>query len=211
MSGNSIRFGSDLDGMRSEDIPLLTGKGQFSDDLNVDGQLHAVFVRSPVAHADIDYIETKEALSIPGVIGIYTGSDLVAANIGDVPAATSINGRDGNPMLHAPVPVLAHKRIRHVGEPVAIVVAKTVASAQDGANAVHLQLRERPAAATVTAALATGAPIIYEDAPDNIALDWTDGDRSTIDATFASATHILETTITDTRLAPVSMERAVYL
>ena len=81
MSGSSIRFGSDFDGMRSEDIPLLTGRGQFSDDLNVEGQLHAVFVRSPVAHADIDNIETKEALSIPGVIGIYTGSDLVAANI----------------------------------------------------------------------------------------------------------------------------------
>jgi len=206
MSGSSIRFGSDLEGMRSEDFPLLTGRGLFSDDLNVDGQLHAIFVRAPVAHADIDNIETKEALSIPGVIGIYTGSDLVAANIGDVPAATSINGRNGNPMLHAPVPVLAHDRIRHVGEPVAIVVAKTIASAQDGANAVHLELRERPAAATVTAALATGAPIIYEDAPDNIALDWTDGDRSTIDATFASATHIVETTITDTRLAPVSME-----
>ena len=206
MSGSSIRFGSDLEGMRSEDFPLLTGRGQFSDDLNVDGQLHAVFVRAPVAHADIDNIETKEALSIPGVIGIYTGSDLVAANIGDVPAATSINGRNGNPMLHAPVPVLAHDRIRHVGEPVAIVVAKTIASAQDAANAVHLELRERPAAATVTAALATGAPIIYEDAPDNIALDWTDGDRATIDATFASAAYVVETTITDTRLAPVSME-----
>ena len=206
MSTSSIRFGSDLEGMRSEDFPLLTGRGQFSDDLNVDGQLHAVFVRAPVAHADIDNIETKEALSIPGVIGIYTGSDLVAANIGDVPAATSINGRNGNPMLHAPVPVLAHDRIRHVGEPVAIVVAKTIASAQDGANVVHLELRERPAAATVTAALATGAPIIYEDAPDNIALDWTDGDRATIDATFASAAYVVETTITDTRLAPVSME-----
>ena len=206
MSGSSIRFGSDLEGMRSEDFPLLTGRGQFTDDLNVDGQLHAVFVRAPVAHADIDNIETKEALSIPGVIGIYTGSDLVAANIGDVPAATSINGRNGNPMLHAPVPVLAHDRIRHVGEPVAIVVAKTIASAQDGANAVHLELRERPAAATVTAALATGAPIIYEDAPDNIALDWTDGDRATIDTTFASAAYVVETTITDTRLAPVSME-----
>ena len=206
MSTSSIRFGSDLEGMRSEDFPLLTGRGQFSDDLNVDGQLHAVFVRAPVAHADIDNIETKEALSIPGVIGMYTGSDLVAAKIGDVPAATSINGRNGNPMLHAPVPVLAHDRIRHVGEPVAIVVAKTIASAQDAANAVHLELRERPAAATVTAALATGAPIIYEDAPDNIALDWTDGDRSTIDATFASAAYVVETTITDTRLAPVSME-----
>ena len=148
----------------------------------------------------------RQALSVPGVIGIYTGSDLVASNIGDVPAATSINDRNGNPMLHAPVPVLAHERIRHVGEPVAIVVAKTVASAQDGANAVHLELSERPAAATVTAALATGAPIIYEDAPNNIALDWTDGDRSTIDATFASAAHVVEATITDTRLAPVSME-----
>ena len=206
MSTSSIRFGSDLKGLRSEDFPLLTGRGQFSDDLNVDGQLHAVFVRAPVAHADIDNIETKEALSIPGVIGMYTGSDLVAAKIGDVPAATSINGRNGNPMLHAPVPVLAHDRIRHVGEPVAIVVAKTIASAQDAANAVHLELRERPAAATVTAALATGAPIIYEDAPDNIALDWTDGDRATIDATFASAAYVVETTITDTRLAPVSME-----
>ena len=124
MSTSGIRFGSDLNGMRSEDFPLLTGRGQFSDDLNVEGQLHAVFVRAPVAHADIDDIETEEALSIPGVIGIYTGSDLVTANIGDVPAATSINGRNGNPMLHAPVPVLAHKRIRHVGEPVAIVVRK---------------------------------------------------------------------------------------
>ena len=106
------------------------------------------------------------------------GSALVAANIGDVPAAISINGRKGEPMVHAPIPVLAQGRIRYVGEPVAIVVAETFSSAQDGANAVQLDLRQRPAAATITAALADNAPIIHDDAPDNIALDWTDGEAS---------------------------------
>ena len=206
MNGTGIRFGSDLEGVRSEDGPLLTGRGQFSDDLNIINQLYAVFVRATVGHADINNIETKEAAAVPGVVGIYTGADLVAANIGDVPAAISINGRNGEPMVHAPIPVLAQGRIRYVGEPVAIVVAETFSSAQDGANAVQLHLRQRPAAATITAALADNAPIIHDDAPDNIALDWTDGDASKIDNTFASAAHVVETAITDTRLAPVSME-----
>ena len=136
MNDATLRFGSDRSGARSEDLPLLTGRGRFSDDLNVSDQLYAAFVRAPVAHADIDEVDTKAALAMPGVIDVFTGADLVAASIGAVPVAISFNDRNGQPMVHAPVPVLAHKRIRYAGEAVAVVVAETQETAQLGAEAV---------------------------------------------------------------------------
>ncbi|SVC97031.1 uncharacterized protein METZ01_LOCUS349885, partial [marine metagenome] len=175
MNNSALRFGSDRTGIRSDDVPLLTGVGQFSDDLNIVGQLYAIFVRAPVAHADVQNIDTTLALAIPDVCGVYTGEDLVAANIGAVPAAISLDGVDGKPMLHAPIPVMAHKHIRYVGEPLAIVVAENLGAAQLGADAVVLELGERPAAPTVAAACAKSAPVIHKGAPDNIALNWTDG------------------------------------
>ena len=206
MNDATLRFGSDHGGARSEDVPLLTGRGRFSDDLNFSGQLYAAFVRAPVAHADIDEVDTKAALAMPGVIDVFTGADLVAASIGAVPVAISFNDRNGQPMVHAPVPVLAHKRIRYAGEAVAIVVAETQETAQLGTEAVYLTLRERPAVATVIAAQTIGAPVIHDAAPNNIALDWTDGDTFSVDAAFNTAVHVVETTISDARLAPASME-----
>ena len=206
MSDASLRFGSDRGRVRSEDTPLLTGRGRFTDDVDVAGQLHAAFVRAPVAHADIRAIDAAAARAVPGVVAAFTGADLAAADIGAMPAAVSLPGRDGTPMAHAPVPVLAHTRIRHVGEPVAIVVAETPAAARDGADAVTLDLADRPPAATIAAATAHGAPAIWDDVPDNIALDWADGDADAVAAAFAAAAHVAAARIADARLAPVSLE-----
>ena len=118
--GAGLRFGSGHRAIRSEDAPLLTGRGQFTDDLNVAGQAHAAFVRTTVAHAVIRKIDTASAMNMPGVIAAITGQDLAADNIGDIPPVASFNGRDGKPMFQATMPVLAAERVRYVGESVAV-------------------------------------------------------------------------------------------
>jgi carbon-monoxide dehydrogenase large subunit len=198
------RFGSDLGAVRSEDEPLVTGRGRFTDDLDVAGAAHAVFVRAPVAHATIRAVETAAARAMPGVLGVFTGADLAADGLGGIPPVAGAAGRDGKPMRAAAMPVLAHERIRYVGEPLAMVVAETRASAQDAAERVAVDLAERASAADVERALAPGAVAIHGDG--NIALDWSDGDAAAVAAAFARAAHVERVRLLDTRLAPAAME-----
>ena len=129
--GAGLRFGSGYCTVRSEDAPLLTGRGQFTDDLDISGQAHAAFVRATVAHAVIRKVDTASAMKMPGVIAAITGRDLAADNIGDIPPVASLNGRDGKPMFQAPMPVLVTERVRYVGEAIAVVVAETADQARD--------------------------------------------------------------------------------
>jgi carbon-monoxide dehydrogenase large subunit len=107
-----FRFGSERHALRSEDAPLVTGRGKFTDDLDMTGKMHAAFVRATVAHAIIRKVDVAGALKMPGVVAIITGSDLAADNIGGIPPVASFNGRDGNPMFHATMRVLAAARVR---------------------------------------------------------------------------------------------------
>jgi carbon-monoxide dehydrogenase large subunit len=206
MQSIPTRFGSDQGALRSEDQPLLIGQGQFTDDLKAPNQSYAVFVRAQVGHADIRNVDAAEARQMPGVIGIFTGQDLVADGIGSIPPVASAPGRDGTPMFAAAMPVLAADRIRYAGEPVAIVVAQTLAQAQDAAEHVIVETDDRTAAATIERALAADAAAIHDRLPGNVALDWTDGDVAAVDAAFASAAHVQRVRLADTRLAPVTME-----
>src|SRR5258706_12988487 len=124
-SAPTIRFGSDLGAVRSEDEPLLTGRGRFADDLNLPGQAHGVFVRATTGHARIRRVDIERAGAMPGVLAIITGADLTAAGLGGIPPVASAAGRDGAPMIAAAMPVLADGHIRFVGEAVALVVAET--------------------------------------------------------------------------------------
>ena len=128
----SMRFGRNPDA-RSEDQPLVTGQGRFTDDINVPNQAYAVFVRAQVGHALIGSVDVTEALTMPGVLGVFTGQDIAADGLGPIPPVASAVGRDGKPMFAAAMPVLARDRIRYVGEPVAIVVAQTLTQAVDAA------------------------------------------------------------------------------
>lgn len=206
MQTTPIRFGSDQSALRSEDEPLITGHGRFTDDLRAPEQVHAVFVRAQVGHATIRNVDVAEARAMPGVLGVFTGQDLAADGLGAIPPVASAAGRDGKPMFAAAMPVLAFERIRYVGEPVAIVVAQTLARAQDAAEKVTVDVAELAVASTVERAVADGAAAIHPQLTHNIALDWTDGNIEAVEAGFAKAAHVQRIRLADTRLAPVSME-----
>ncbi len=200
------RFGSDHGVRRSEDEPLLTGRGRFTDDVQVAGQAYAVFVRAHVGHAEIRAVDVDAARRMPGVLGVFTGRDVAADGLGAIPPLISFPGRGGRPMHAAAMPVLALDRVRYVGEPLAIAVAETLAQAQDAADAVQADLVELPAASDVERAQAPGAPAIWTGAPGNVAFDWTDGDAAAADAAFARAAHVARVRLLDTRLAPSALE-----
>ena len=206
MTSSSLRFGAVAGGRRSEDGPLLTGRGRFTDDLDVPGQAHAVFVRSQVANAVIRRVDATAARALPGVLAILTGADARADGLGAIPPAASFPGRGGTPLASAPIPPLAVDRVRYVGEAVAIAVAETPAQAADAAAAVVVELDPLPAASDVAAALAPGAPAIWPDAPGNVAFDWADSDAAAVEAAFAGAAHVARVRLHDTRLAPAAME-----
>ena len=203
---STARFGSDHGALRSEDEPLLTGGGRFTDDLTVPGQAYGVFVRAQVGHAAIRDVDLAAARTMPGVLGAWSGKDAAADGLGAIPPVAVFPGRDGTPMFSAAMPVLAVERIRYVGEPVAIVVAETLAQAQDAAEAVRVDYDELPNASTIERALAGDATPIHAARPGNVALDWTDGNAATVEQAFTGAAHVERVRLDDTRLAPVSME-----
>src|SRR5580693_3296104 len=124
---------------RKEDQRFVTGKGHYTDDVNRPGQCHAYFLRSPHAHARIKSVETKAAAAMPGVLAVLTGAELAADKIGNLICGWLIHSKDGSPMKMAPHPALAHGKACHVGEPVAVVVAATLAQAKDAAEKVACQ------------------------------------------------------------------------
>ena len=202
----SLRFGTPAGGRRSEDGPLLTGRGRFTDDVDLPGQVHAAFVRAPLAHAVIRGVDVAPALALPGVLAVLTGADAQAAGLGAIPPAAAFPGRGGRPLASAPIPPLAIDRVRHVGEAVAIAVGETPAQAADAAAAVVLDLSPLPVAPDVDAALGPGAPAIWGAAPGNVAFDWADGDAAAVEAAIAGAAHVARVRLHDTRLAPAAME-----
>ena len=199
-------FGSSEDARRTEDGPLLTGQGHFTDDIDLPGQTHAVFVRSPIGHGEIRRIDYEAAKKLPGVLAVLTAQDLAEDGVGGMPPLVILPGIDGKPMFGPAIPVLALERVRYVGEPLAIVVAETAAQAQDSADAVVLELTDLPAASNVRDALAEGAPVLWPEAPDNVSLDWHDGDADAVEAAFQSAAHIARARLHNTRLAPSAIE-----
>jgi carbon-monoxide dehydrogenase large subunit len=143
---------------------------------------------------------------MPGVIAVITGRELAAEQIGSIPPIASFRGRNGEPMFHAEMPVLAADRVRYVGEAMAIVIAESLQQAQDAADAVEVRFEALSAASDVTRALAPGAPAIWAEVPDNVALDWEDGDAAAVEAAFTRAAHVERVRLIDTRLAPSAME-----
>ena len=191
---------------RKEDLRFLSGRGQYTDDINRPGQTHAYMLRSPHAHAAIRSIDLAQAKSMPGVLAIFTGADLAAANVGGIPCGWQIHNKDGSPMAEPMHPALAIGKVRHVGDQVAVVIAETRAQARDAAEAIVVDYDVLPAAATMAQALAAGAPQIHDAAPGNLCYDWHIGDRAVLDAAFAKAHKIVAFETTNNRLVPNAME-----
>jgi carbon-monoxide dehydrogenase large subunit len=191
---------------RKEDARFLTGKGTYTDDIVRPGQLHAYVLRSPFAHARIVSIDAGAARSSPGVVAIYTGEDLAAAKVGGVPCGWQITNKDGSKMKEPAHPVLGIGKVRHVGDPVALVVAETKAQARAAALAIAVEYDELPAVISMPQAIAGGAAAVHDDAPDNTCFDWAIGDAAAADAAFARAAHVTRLELTNNRLVPNAME-----
>ena len=191
---------------RKEDHRFITGKGHYTDDINRPGQAYAYFVRSPHAHATIKSIDIKDASRMPGVLGVLTGAELAADKIGNLICGWMIHSKDGSPMKMAPHPALATGKACYVGDPVAVVVAETLALARDAAEKVKVEYAVLPAVADPAAALKKGAPQIHEVAPNNTIYQWHLGDAKAVDAAFKSASHITKLDIINNRLVPNAIE-----
>ena len=196
---------------RKEDDTLVRGKGRYTDDFNLPGQAHCVVVRSTHAHGILRGIGTDAAKAMPGVLGVWTGKDLDAAGYGPFTCGLPLKSRDGSPLLQTNRQPLATDKVRFVGDPVAFVVAETLAQARDAAEAVELDIEPLPAVTDPEEATKPGAPQLYDHIPNNVALDYHYGDMEKVNAAFASAAHVTKVDIENTRVAVVSMEPRVGL
>ena len=175
--------------LRKEDRKFLIGKGRFVDDMHLPGELHAIFVRSPHAHADIAAIDISTAKGMQGVTAILTGADMEADGIGQIPFMWIMNDSDGSPMKQPPRWGLARGRVRHVGEPVAVVIADTAANAGNAAECVAVDYTSRPAVTNSRTALAADAPQIHDEAPNNRIFSTGRGDAAAGDDSDHSLWH----------------------
>ncbi len=155
---------------RHEDPVLLRGQGRYTDDVNLPGQAVMVVLRSPHAHGILRGIDTGEARRIPGVLGVYTSGDLANAGIQPLACGSALTNADGSPMRKPPRPALASGKVRFVGDPVAAVVAETLALAKHAAETIALDIEPLPAVTTPAEAIAPGAPLLHDEAPGNLAV-----------------------------------------
>jgi aerobic carbon-monoxide dehydrogenase large subunit len=188
---------------RKEDARFLTGRGTYTDDINRPGQVYAYILRSPHAHAALGRIDTTSAKSTPGVLAVFTGTDM---QVGGLPCGWLIKSKDGTPMAEPPHPVLAKDKVRHIGDPVAVVIAETRAQAKDAAELVEIDYKVLPAVVTVEDALKPGAAQLHEGAPGNLCYDWHIGDKAATDAAFAKAAHVTRLDIINNRLVANPLE-----
>ena len=204
------RFGIGQSAPRKEDDALLRGLGRFQDDVSLDGEVHACFVRSPHAHADIAAVETAAAAAAPGVLAVYTGSHVAADGLGTLPciadAFVALKRPDGSPACYPPNPMLPQDRVRHVGEAVAMVVAETLAEAQDAAELVSVDYAPLPAVVDAAQAREAAAPLLWQEAPGNLSCVWAQGDADATEAAFRAAAHTVEIELVNNRLVVNTIE-----
>jgi aerobic carbon-monoxide dehydrogenase large subunit len=183
---------------RLEDPMLVRGLGRYTDDVSLPGQAYGVMVRSRNAHGVIRGIDTKAAAQMPGVLAVYTGADL--KDYGLLKCLVGLNNRDGSPLKKPQRPALATDRVRYVGDPVACVVAETLAQAKDAAEAVTIDIEPLPAVVSAEQAAQPGAPLLYDDVPGNVVLDYQYGDPAAVKAAFARAGHVTRLNLVNSRL-----------
>jgi carbon-monoxide dehydrogenase large subunit len=192
--------------LRKEDKRFLTGSGRYVGDINRLGQTHAVFVRSTHAHAVLNGIDTAAATAAPGVLAIFTGADTTADGLGGIPCGWQIYNKDGSPMAEPAHPVLAVGKVRHVGDPVAMVIAETQAQARDAADLVMVDYAALPATIDTAGAAEDGQPLVHDEAANNVCYDWEFGEKAPVDEALAASHHVTKIDLINQRLAPNAIE-----
>jgi aerobic carbon-monoxide dehydrogenase large subunit len=200
------KFGLAQSIRRVEDPRLLKGNGRYTDDIVLPRMLHGIVVRSPHAAAKLGAINTTAAASVAGVKAIYTAADLSADGIGPLPCAAPVQNRDGSDMADPPHLALAEGAVRHVGDPVAFIVADTASAARDAAELVSVDYDIQPSVTDLAHVTDADAPLVWPDVKQNIAFDWGIGDKAATDALFATAAHITSLTVVNNRVVVASME-----
>jgi carbon-monoxide dehydrogenase large subunit len=194
---------------RLEDPRFLTGRGRYVDDLDLPGQLHGIVLRSPYGHAAIEGIDTAAARAMPGVRGVFTVTDLDADGIGPLPCIAQV--ATVAPLVVPPRRALARDRVRHVGDPVAFVVADTTDQAREATERIAVAYRPLPAVVDARAALTAAAPLLWDEAPGNLSYRFERGDKAAVAAAFGEAAHVVEIELVNNRLvvAPIEPRAAI--
>jgi carbon-monoxide dehydrogenase large subunit len=200
------KFGVGQPVRRYEDVRLLTGRGHYQDDNVMPRQAWCIFVRSPHAHAKINGIDTDAAKAAPGVVAVYTAADYVADGIAMPKANMPRKKRDGSPMFAPQRPALIGDRVRYVGDPVAMVIAETLAEAKDAAELVLVDYDPLPSVTDVADAAKPGSPVVWDENGDNISHTFDRGDKAATDSAFAKAKHIIRRRHVITRVHAQFME-----
>ena len=207
----ATKFGLAQPVRRVEDPRLLKGNGRYTDDISLPNMLWSAVLRSPHAAATLGAIGTAAALATPGVVAVYTGADLEADGIGGLPCAIPLKNRDGSPRFDPPHPVLAREAVRHVGDPVAFVVAETQKAARDGAEAIGVEYDVLPSITDLAVATDPGQPSVWPAAQRNTCFDWETGDKERTEELFLSAAHVTRLTVVNNRVVVNSMEARAAL
>tara|TARA_R110002110_G_scaffold376568_1_gene586466 strand:+ start:39581 stop:41917 length:2337 start_codon:yes stop_codon:yes gene_type:complete len=200
------QFGIGQSVTRIEDLRLLTGGGNYADNVQLDNESHAYVLRSPHAHAELGAIDTAAAQAAPGVLLILTGADLKADNISPMPCMFPVKNLDDTDNIKPERPLLALGKVRHVGQPVALVVAETLDQARDAAELIEVDYNPLAAATDTFRTTLDGAAQLHDDAPNNICFDWGKGDQAATEAAFAKAAHITTLELINNRIVVNPME-----
>ncbi|WP_424986138.1 xanthine dehydrogenase family protein molybdopterin-binding subunit [Microbulbifer sp. S227A] len=194
---------------RREDVRFLSGTGNYTDDINVHGQAYVHFLRSDVAHGKINGIDTAAAAAMPGVVRIFTGADF--EGIGGLPCGWQVTDRHGEPMQEPGHPVLAQGKVRHVGDPIAAIVADTYEQARDAAEAIDVDMEDLPAVVDMKAALEPGSANVHDDLTSNLCYDWgfVEENREAVDAAISGAAHVTTLELVNQRMVANPMEPRV--
>ncbi|MFG6562511.1 xanthine dehydrogenase family protein molybdopterin-binding subunit [Sulfitobacter sp. 1A15299] len=196
---------------RREDVRFLTGAGRYTDDINLRRQTHVFFLRSDVAHGRLTGVDTSAAEGMPGVLKIFTGADF--AEVGGMPCGWQVTDKHGQPMQEPKHPVLAHEKVRHVGEPIAAVVAETLAQARDAAEAIVVDIDELPAVVNMKDAVKEDAPRVHDDLTSNLCYDWgfVEENKEAVNKAFDDAAHVTTLELVNNRLVANPMEPRVAI
>jgi aerobic carbon-monoxide dehydrogenase large subunit len=194
---------------RVEDKRFITGRGNYTDDIVLPRQTYAAFVRSPYAHAKIISVDTSAAKAMPGVVAVYTGADV--AHVNGVPCGWQVNFKNGDAMKEPKHPLLVADKARHAGDAVAVVIAESKEEATDAVEAIAVEYEELPCVVDASKAVHPGAPLVHDDAPNNICYDWALGNPiAEVDEAISRSAHVTTLEFVNQRLVPNAIEPRCY-
>ena len=201
-----VKFGVNQSVERKEDFRLITGTGEYTDDIMLEGQLYGYMLRSPIAHGKILSVDIDEARQAPGVVDIILGQELEANKANQLPCMIPLKNRDGSDRADPGHPVLATDKVRYVGDNIAFIVAESLMQAKDAAELIYVDFEEEDVIVDTASANSPGKPLVHDDVPNNVAFDWEQGDEKNIENVFSNAAHVTEIELVNNRVVVNSME-----